>query len=196
MTYTMALSLCHIGRIIVLLTSQNPSPMINKKIHPFILVFALGCLLAALSFAHKYYVSTTQMQLNTYSNSFEIAMKIFTDDLERCLQDQNAPLKLGEKGERKDAEALLKSYLLEHFKVKINNAEAFIHFIGYESESHQIFCYLEIRNLPQMQTLEISNTILMEKIEGQSNIIDVRTPGWNKKIVLTYDTPSELLLPQ
>jgi len=67
--------------------------------------------------AHEYYVSICDIEFNSESNTLEITLKLFTDDLENTLQQGKSRLYLGEDGESATADSLLESYLKRVFAI-------------------------------------------------------------------------------
>ena len=73
------------------------SPFSRFSILPFIpfllfVPFLLSSLFLLTSFKpkHDYHVSVTQMQYNASARSFEVSIRIFTDDLEKALSQSHS----------------------------------------------------------------------------------------------------------
>ncbi|MCB0762555.1 MAG: hypothetical protein KDC12_13595 [Flavobacteriales bacterium] len=138
-----------------------------------------------LSFVHKYYVSSTRMEFNPQSGSFEITMKIFTDDLERTLRstfDDELQMELGVAS--RELNYHMEDYLRQHFEVIFDDVPTTWSYVGMEVEMDRTFIYLELPRLLPFSEMKVRNTCLFDSFEKQSNIIDIVYQGKSKKLVL------------
>ena len=147
------------------------------------------CLILLLSFfsfttAHKYYISVTQIDYVKEKESVQIISRIFIDDLENLLRERyDETLTLAGKDEPKVANAYLEKYLKEKFKVKINNKDVTIAFLGKEYDADIVKCYLEITGVKNIQTFEISNQVLFDLFNEQQNIIKTNINSKQKSVI-------------
>jgi len=145
-----------------------------------------------LALAHPFYVSVTQIDFK--ENTLQITLKIFSDDLEDALSKKGtAKLFIGEKNEHPETEKLIKNYLKEQFKLQINNKDAEWQWIGKETEEDATWCYLEVRNIKKIKTLEVTNTILFELFDSQTNLINTSINNKKKSVILSKRTPTEII---
>lgn len=151
--------------------------------------------ISLLSFtAHKFYVSNTLLAYNEMKQSFEITMKIFTDDLEIAAEKTcEKKLRLGDKREFENADQILEEYIRKNFSVIINDSLRSYQWIGKEVELDQIFIYFEIQNVIEVTSIEVSNSLLCEEFEEQINMVDCTVYDVARNIGLTRETPSGLL---
>ena len=159
--------------------------------------FLILSALLSLSFtSHKYYVSNTFIEHDALSQSFEITMKIFTDDLERAIEERvHQRLFLGDPElEHEHAESYVEEYLQERFHLNIDNQDRYISFIGMEVEFDMMYCYMEVTSIPDFHSIRVANDILYELFPEQKNIIDVRFGGWSEKTVCTSAYPVQDVL--
>jgi len=85
------------------------------------LFFILYFLFAFVN-AHPFYVSVTQIDYK--SNSLQITLKVFIEDLEAALIDQNQPKpNLVEQYENPNSTQIIQNYLDDKFWIKINNKD-------------------------------------------------------------------------
>lgn len=146
-------------------------------------VIILLLFMVGLIQSHPFYVSVTEIDLK--ENSLQVSMKIFIDDLESTLEKQGKPkLNLGEENENEYSQEYIKQYLLPRFYVKVNDELASYKYVGQEVEEDAIWIYLEIKNVTKVKSLEVMNSIITEKYEGQSNLVHTNINGEKKSMVL------------
>jgi hypothetical protein len=86
-----------------------------------IFIFSLIALLSSQAFAHKFYMSITEMRYNEKNKSLEVTIKLFTDDIEKALESKSdSALFLGTEKEASQTDQLMEAYLREHFSLKQN----------------------------------------------------------------------------
>jgi hypothetical protein len=56
-----------------------------------------------------------------------------------------------------------------------------------------ILCYLEVENVKKFKTIEISNSVIQETHEDQSNLVHVTYKGVVKSLRLVRDKPTDIL---
>ena len=139
----------------------------------------------SLSFCHKFYVSICQIDFNSKTNSMEITFKIFTDDLENTLEAQGTgKLYLGSERESKDADRFIFNYLKTHFDLKVDNRPVQIKFLGKEVELDVTWCYIEVLDVEKITNITVTNSILIEQFEDQTNIVHVKVEKKQKSMLL------------
>ncbi len=139
---------------------------------------------------HKYYFSRTEIHQNAVSRAMEITVSIFTDDLEKALQDQGEPLRLGDPRERNDVGFLVDDYFRSRFTVQLDGRPIQLTYLGKEVEHDITYCYLEGVNIPSGQLMEIKNTLLHELFEDQLNRVEISWNGKSASADLTRINPT------
>lgn len=150
-------------------------------------------LLFLLVFPHKYYVSTTLIDFDNKTQSFEITLKVFYDDLEKDLKLDSKKVDY-----IKDYEYLneiYKPYLNQNFQINFYNETVLINYLGFEKKQDQINFYMEINSDLLGQSIEIQNSILYNSFPNQKNIILIRKGKFRKSFIQDkYNSISSLLL--
>lgn len=125
---------------------------------------------------HEYYVSTCDIQFNAPKQRLEITIEFDTNDLEKALESKSdQKLRLGTKREAPETNALLLEYLNEHFKVNLNNKPANWQFLGKELEDHHhLWIYLQVEEVDQPTSLELTHDALIHLFDKQSNIVHLK----------------------
>ena len=148
----------------------------------------LSLLLCGAWMMHEFYVSLSEVRYNTDTERFEISLRIFPDDLDRALLARSGiTTQLATELEHESADSLLMVYLLEDFTLQVNGLELDLDYLGKESESDAIWCYLESSKITGPETITIRNAILTEHFLDQVNIIQVYYKKWNKGLLLDHN---------
>lgn len=161
-----------------------------KKIYLLLSVIPLF----AFSTLHKYYVALTEIEHNSKSNSVQMIMNVFMDDIEVALnKDYNIDAQISNSNEIKNLDDYFLKYLKKHFKVLINQKEKNYRFIGKEYDGNIVFFYLEIDNITEVKTIEIQNDVLIEYFPDQQNLIKAKINGKRKSLFLSEKDDKGLL---
>jgi hypothetical protein len=146
---------------------------ILRRISPYFL-FTFSLLLFSASPKHDYHVSVTQMQFNPALKSFEISIRLFTDDLEKGLSQSNDMQRIVIKnGDKNDA--LIEQYIRKSFVLTDSQKKpASIHYIGKEQEEDATWVYLEVPIQGIWTGYRLQNSTLMEVFDDQVNMTNVK----------------------
>jgi hypothetical protein len=143
---------------------------------------------------HKFYASITKIEYVKERQTLQIISKIFVDDLEDVLQQRyDNTLSLNTPKETDKEETFLKEYLNKKIEIAINGKPVTFSYVGREYDIDIINVYLEISGVSEVNTLGITNEILMEMFEDQQNIIHFKSGDIRRSIVLEKDSPKGML---
>jgi hypothetical protein len=146
------------------------------------------------SVSHKFYVSTTTIEYVKEKDAIQIISKMFVEDLEVVLQERYDPsVVLDPKKETEIDLNYLRKYVFQKFKIKINDKQEKLNYIGKEYDIDIVNMYFEIENISVLKSIEIENKILFDKFPEQQNIIHLITPESRKNLILDKNHPSGLL---
>jgi len=152
------------------------------------ILFLLAIFLSFAFTLHKFHLSNTKIVFNKEEKSLQITMRCFVDDIEDTIDDENGViLELGNDRELKNSDVYLKKYLLDNFKISIDNENKSIHYLGKEVEKDIIFFYLEIDSIQQIKSLKIENKVLLNVFDDQQNVIRLEINNQKKTTVLKKD---------
>jgi hypothetical protein len=147
-----------------------------------------------LSVAHKYYVSVTQIEYVKEKKSLQIITRIDVDDLELTLQERfDKTINLTTMDEKVTVDEYIKKYLKQKFEIKINTKEVVLTFVGKDYENDQVVCYLEIENVEDINTIEISNTVLFDLFPKQKNIVKSKINSKVNNLIFTKEDIKQYL---
>jgi CRISPR/Cas system-associated endoribonuclease Cas2 len=137
-----------------------------------------------------------QIEHNAAAKTTEIAVKVFADDLEKAVSgaNNNTPLHLNTKQEIKNANDLIRDYLLKSLKVNLNNKAVVLKWLGKEYEKDDAtWCYFEVAKQKPIKTVWVQNSIFTEIYPKQNNIVQVKTPKSKKSLSLSRDDDEGIL---
>lgn len=159
-------------------------PKLRFKFYLAVLpVFLLASAVSGIR--HPFYVSICQIDHNPEAKSLEITFKIFTDDLEKALEAQGTgKLYLGDPREAQEADRYLYNYLKNQVVIVVNEDTATFRYVGKEVELDVTWCYVEIPKVPEVKTITVTNRILLEIYEDQTNLVHVKAGGRQKSMLL------------
>ncbi|MCB0481956.1 MAG: hypothetical protein KDC83_11030 [Flavobacteriales bacterium] len=115
---------------------------------------------------HPLHISVTQIDFRPSEKSLQFTVKIFADDMEDALKKKFNYNKLPT-----NIDELLAQYINDKLQVKVNNKVAQPVWVGKELDEEAYFIYLELPKTSKVNTLEISNAILFDLYEDQTNIV-------------------------
>jgi len=163
-----------------------------KKVVKIILFFLVFITMTSMGL-HKFYVSVNQIDFVPKKKALEITSRIFIDDIDLALEKKyNKKNYLGTSKETAESIDFLKKYLKEKFTIKVNGQQKEIIFLGKEIEDNVLICYLTVKDVEKVTSLEIKDTILMELYQ-QQHIFHTIILGNKQSLLLTSDKNQGLL---
>ena len=150
--------------------------------------------LFAFTVFHKYYMSVTQIEYIEDKQSVQLITRIFIDDFEKLLRERyDESITLADKDEPATVDLYIERYLGEKIKIKINNKDEDLIFIGKEYDIDIVRCYLEIEEVDEINSFEISNQVLFDEFEEQKNIIKTDINSKQKSFILISQDKTAML---
>lgn len=164
----------------------------KKRIIALFLVFLV---LSMSSFAmHKFYMAIYQINYAPEKKMLQITARIFADDLNKALEKKyNKKTFLGSGKESIESEQLLKKYLAENFSLKVNGQSKPINLLSEEMDGDVLVCYLSIKDISKIKSLEIYNSVLTEYFAEQQNIVNVTAFNVKKSFLFTETSTKQVL---
>ncbi|APY12054.1 peptidase E [Seonamhaeicola sp. S2-3] len=163
-----------------------------QRFKPFL--FFLIIPLIAFTNIHKYYISVTQIEYVKEEKSIQIISRIFIDDLENVLRKRyNDSIIIDDPQYVKETNKYIEKYLRNKIKIKVNGAETNFNFVGKEYNLDIVKCYLEIKNIENITSFEISNKVLFDMFDDQQNIIKTNINSKQKSFILVSQNDTVVL---
>lgn len=130
---------------------------------------------------HPIFVSVTEINHNAANKTLEISCKIFTDDFEQTLRQQNkTTVDLLNPVNKQAMNVLVNNYIQKHLQVSADDKKLALQFLGFEQQEEGIISYFEVKNIATVKKLDVTNTLLYESRPQQMQIIHVMVNGERK----------------
>jgi hypothetical protein len=164
-----------------------------KKQLLYILLPLLFLTLTAFT-VHKYYMALFQINFAPEKEMLQITGRIHIDDLNKALEKKHKK-KVAVENEKNSDEELkaLNEYLSSHFSIKVNEQLKPMNFLSKEIDGDELICYWNIKGISKINSLEIYNTILIDRFPEQQNMINITVLGLKNSFLLTNSTHTKVL---
>ncbi|MFN8711392.1 MAG: DUF6702 family protein [Bacteroidota bacterium] len=142
----------------------------SARLFLILLFAAAGLCFSAAVIKHPYYISMTEIRIDTNKKTVNTSCRMFTDDLQQAL------FKLYGKRvdlQKQDTTALplLRRYISERLQISIGGQLTKFKLIGYEIEEEATWCYLETTPYTQPGKVQITSKLLYDFLPEQTNFI-------------------------
>lgn len=127
--------------------------------------------------AHDLHLSKSEINYNTASQSIEITLHLFIDDLEIALSEEgHSDLLICTKKESQHAEDYMAAYINDKMTININDRSYTASFIGKESSDdlQGVWCYLEITEIPKPEKVQVAIDFFNELYSDQKNVLNIK----------------------
>ncbi|MEO1053937.1 MAG: DUF6702 family protein [Bacteroidota bacterium] len=150
-----------------------------------ILAYIIGLTLFGSSM-HPMHISVCEIVHDEDSKALQITQRIFLDDLEDALKLRGnlTGFDIMNPDDPKLIDKMLKDYYAESFEIMLGKKPAEIKYLGSEIDKDVMWCYLEVQKVKKVENIQVSNTILMDLFDDQTNIIHVSYDGKIKTMKL------------
>ncbi|GAB3898438.1 hypothetical protein GCM10028825_47690 [Spirosoma agri] len=133
------------------------------------------------------------MQYNPKERTFEISIRIFTDDFEKVLsQETNTKVHLtGTTNQPHDKNnSIIEKYIHAHFSyVTTQKQTKPIEYVGYETEADAHWIYLEMPYTEPFKGGLLKQNVLMDMFDDQVNMVNIQYQGQKKTFVFRKSQP-------
>ena len=142
------------------------------------------------AFVHPFHISVCLVEYNAPNKTLEISLQLFADDLDLVLtQVYGKRFFLGTRAERPETNETVKDYLQKNLQFSVNGTPMGFTFLGKEiqdEKNFELWCFLEIENVPSLSQFEFTNSLLVEKFNDQSNVVKLQANGRKESMLLSY----------
>jgi hypothetical protein len=154
-------------------------------LYSFILSLFLGLL-------HPLHISVTEIEFDEKEKELEIVTRIFTDDLETAIraQRQMPELDLLNPPPGFTTDQLVKDYLFQQLSITLDGKAQKLNFLGIEKDDEAVVCYVQITPVKKWKTITVTNRVLLEMFDDQSNLVHVTVQGKVRSLRLMRNNPS------
>ena len=162
------------------------------QLKKFILILSVLPLFAFTM--HKYYVSLCEIEYIETQQSLQITLGVTLEDLEFTLNKNSGKrLNLASKTEIENIDSYYKKYLNEHLLFSVNGKSMEYKYIGKEYDGEIARFYLEITDIKELKSIEVTSNILIEDFADQKNIVKIKVKDFNKTFYFTKSNFKSLL---
>ncbi|RIK75977.1 hypothetical protein DCC62_12210, partial [candidate division KSB1 bacterium] len=102
-------------------------------------------------------------------------------------------LYLGDPREAQEADRYLYNYLKNQVVIVVNGDTATFRYVGKEVEMDVTWCYVEIAQVTEVKKIAVTNRILLEIYEEQTNIVHVKAGGRQKSMLLRKGNVTDMV---
>lgn len=135
---------------------------------------------------HDFHTSLTELQYNPKEKSFEVSIRLFTDDLENTLTKFNGGKKVFIGGKNDNADEVIKRYIPQHFAVyTAQKQKKAMNVLGKEIEGDATWVYVEIPDSQGVIGGILQNDLLQEMFDDQSNLVNFFYQNQKKTFLFT-----------
>ncbi|WP_348822711.1 DUF6702 family protein [Flavobacterium aestuarii] len=144
--------------------------------------------------AHKFYMAIYQLHYAPEKKMLQVTARIFVDDLDKALEKKySRKFFLNTDKETPESVDFLKKYLADNFSVKVNGQTKTMNFLSKEMDGDVLVCYLSIKDISKINSLEIHNSVLIDWISEQQNIVHITAFGDKKSFLFTNSSTRQVL---
>ena len=144
--------------------------------------------LTLLSFGtHDFHTSISRMDYNAKGKSFEISIRVFTDDLERALSKDNNGQKFVVTNNDKN-DAFVEKYIRKHFAlINPQKQKKAYSYVGKEQEADATWIYIEISGQEAITGFSLQNSIMHDLFDDQINLVNLNYQGQKRSYIFKKD---------
>ena len=150
-----------------------------------IVLVVVGLMIGFTAEAHDYHASITDVTYNPKTQNLEVAMRVFTDDLELALSTRNKG-KVNYSSTSDKVKQYLAEYLNVAFSLETTKGKPLKQrFIGSEEETDVVWLYFEVPvgSAPLAQ-LYVKNAVCTELYNDQMNVVNINYKGKTNSVLL------------
>jgi hypothetical protein len=134
-------------------------------------------------YTHAFHTSITKIEQNVKEKTFEVSIRVFTDDLETALSKEQGHKQVRIENNDKN-DVFVDRYIKKVFKVFMPNGKPIAYqYIGKELEKEATWIYIEIPNTQSVSKYKIRNSVLLDIYEDQVNIVNISENGQKKSFI-------------
>ena len=128
-------------------------------------------IITSLFLIPPFYVSGSVSVFNQDESSLQITKKIFFDDLELVLQNENNNENFDILNSEKDlVNSYIEKYIKKNMFFMVDGKPKEINYLGHEVINSRINSYFEIMNIKKIEPIEIKDTSLLNYFDTQENL--------------------------
>ncbi len=159
----------------------------------FVFCFLVTNAILFSAFAHDFHTSITRLEYNAKDKTFEVSIRLFTDDLEKALRKANNDPKIVIVNNDKN-DKLVERYIRQYFAlITPQKQKKLFTYIGKEQEGDATWIYIEIPVNEGIAGYTIQNALLLDTFTDQTNLVNASYQSQKKSYLCKKDDVVHLL---
>lgn len=148
-----------------------------------VLAFVAASFVPAL--AHDFHTSITDIKYNPRTQSLEVSLRVFTDDLENAVS-KFTKTKVVYNSNSAEQQQQLYAYLQSKLTFELTKGKPLKYkLLGSEAETDAVWMYVEVPvKSSSLAQLYVKNAVLTEVFSDQMNIVNLNYKGKTESILL------------
>lgn len=143
---------------------------------------------------HKYYLSVSDIEYKSDSESLQIITRVFIDDFQEVLNKRySQSADFTKENGVADNKHLIEKYLTGKLILKTDNKPVTLKYLGGEIEGDQLVLYIEGIDVQSFRKILVTNLILTDLYSDQKNVVHIQVDGQLESLLLVKEKPSETL---
>jgi hypothetical protein len=180
-------------KLIVSSFLEKISIFFSKKL--LICIFSLLIFHFSLSIAvaHDFHTSITRLEYNAKEKTFEVSIRLFTDDFEKALSRANNGQKIVVRNNDKN-DGIVERYVRQYFAlISPQKQKKTYTYIGKEQEGDATWIYIEIPVKEGIMGYAVQNALLIDTFADQTNLVNASYLTQKKSYLCKKDEVAHLL---
>ena len=137
-----------------------------------------------LPIVHDFHFSRTKVHYNSTTNTLQMSMNIFTDDLELAVRNMgNDDFKIDLQFQSQ-TDSLIAEYVLSKFNINHGGEALRLDWVGYECDYDITYVYIESKEFVLDTNLVFTQGLLMDVFDDQENVLDYESPNLDVSHIL------------
>ena len=151
------------------------------KKHFLVLLAIIGVFALTSFMVHPYHVGSVEINYNSKSKTFEVSGRYFIDDLEDAISEaSHKKMRFLDKSKKAEMNEALKKYASDYIKVRSNNANVKLNYLGFQEDKESVDLFLESDVLAKPVKVETSISMIYNLYDDQMTIVHVVVDGKRK----------------
>ena len=146
-------------------------------------------LIALLPMKHPIHVSMTNIEYNITENTYNVTIKVFTDDFEKNIYNlYKVKLNTEKKNEYSDYGKVVSEYINKYFKISFDNKHYKLKFISKKSNFEATWLSFKLSDVSKtVNKAEIINNIMNQFYRDQTNLLIFTKQDLQKAYNMNYN---------
>lgn len=147
---------------------------------------------------HDFHYSRTDLRWNPNTSTWQMEVRVFTDDLESALslrtEDETAFF-LGDDKERTDADNMISDWVDEGCGMTVGGEALVWSYLGKEVDFDITYLYVESNPIAEPAAFTLEWTLFFDLFDDQVNEVALNLNGIEQRELFSHEMPSRIFMP-